>query len=106
MCPIAKSLFTRKTHTLRILLLNISLSATLLRLSNIMLLLSLNLRLPITRQASDGSTDSAPNPVRDTTAEVVELALSLLGLALSILFAACLLQVLLLPISFVHHQNI
>lgn len=68
------------------LLLNISLRTSLLRLARIMLFLSLQLRLAVSSHTCDSTTDSTSDTVRDAGAEVVELALSFLALTGSVLF--------------------
>jgi hypothetical protein len=80
---------------LRVLLLDIRFGTSLLGLSNIMLLLSLQLRIPITGNTCDGSANGTSHTVCNTRAKVVELALGFLTLAFSVLLGACALEVLL-----------
>lgn len=61
------------------------LRTTLLRLSNIMLLLCLQLRISITRDTSNSSTNNTRDAVRDARAKIGELPLSFLPLAFGIL---------------------
>jgi hypothetical protein len=63
------------------------LGTTLLGLADIMLLLGLELGFTITGKTSDGSTNGTANSVGDTRAQVAELTLSLLTLALGILLS-------------------
>lgn len=65
-------------------------------LANIMLLLSLQLRIPITSDTSGGAANSTSDTVCDARAEVVELALGFLGFAFSVLLGASTLEVLLM----------
>jgi hypothetical protein len=53
-----------------------------------MLFLGLQLCVPITSDTSDGSANGTSDTVCDTRAEVVELTLSFLTLALSVLLGA------------------
>ena len=59
-----------------------------------MLLLSPQLGLPITSHARDGASHGTGDAVGDAGAEVAELALGFLGLALGVLLAAGALQIL------------
>lgn len=80
---------------LRVLLLDIVLSTTLLALANIVFLLSINLSIAVTSDSSDGSSNSTTDSVADTRGQVVDLALSFLALAGSVLFLTFTLQALL-----------
>jgi hypothetical protein len=79
---------------LRVLLLNIVLGTSLLRLPNIMLLLSLQLRIPITSDTSDCTTNGTSNPVCDSGTEIIELALGFLAFSFGVLLSACALKIL------------
>lgn len=70
---------------LSILLLDIRLSATLLRLTSIVLILVLELLRPITRDAGNSTTNSTLRTIGNTRSEIIQLALSLLALAGGIL---------------------
>jgi hypothetical protein len=74
--------------------LNVDLSASLLSLADIMLLLSLDLSLAVTGNASNGALNSASGTVGDTRAEVVELTLGFLAFAFGVLLGTCALEVL------------
>jgi hypothetical protein len=82
------------TTFLRVLLLDIKLRTTLLCLSHVMLLLSTQLRLAVTRDTSYSTTKSARDAVGDAIAEVIELSLGFLAFAFSVLLGACALEVL------------
>jgi hypothetical protein len=71
----------------------------LLRLSNIMLILRLLRRLPITPNTRNSTPYRARNTVRDTRAEIVELPLGLLSFPLSVLFLAGFFPILLKTLS-------
>lgn len=94
-----KTLPINHTPHLSILLLNIGLRTPLLRLPNIMLLLRLQLCLPITRNTSNGTSNSTRDAVCDAGAEVVELALCFLAFAFGVLLGACALEILLFCVS-------
>lgn len=64
-----------------------------------MSLLGLELRLAVARDAGDGAAHRARDAVRSPRAEVVELALCFLALALGGLLLALLLEVLLLSLE-------
>lgn len=71
------------------LLLNVVLGATLLRLAGVVLVAVVLLSLGVTCEARDRGAHSASDAVANTRDIVVDLALSLLVLALLILVAAC-----------------
>jgi hypothetical protein len=73
---------------LRVLLLDIRLSTSLLGLANVMPFLGLQLCVPITSDTSDASANGTSDTVCDTSAEVVKLTLSFLTLAFSVLLGA------------------
>lgn len=75
-----------------VLLLDISLRTTLLRLADIVSLLSGKLGITVTSDTSDSSLDGASDTVGYTASEVVDLALSFLSFARSVLLLAFLLQ--------------
>jgi len=58
------------------------------------LLLRLQLRLATAREASNSTTHRASDAVRNTAAEIIQLALRFLGLAFGILLPALLLEIL------------
>jgi hypothetical protein len=66
--------------------LDIQLCTPLLRLSCIVLALSLELCLTVTSDSGNGSAQSASDTVRHTGTQVVELALGFLSSAAGILF--------------------
>lgn len=68
------------------------LSTTLLSLSGIVLILVLGLLDAITGQARDSASYGASDAVRSSRGKIVELATSLLLLALEVLFTARLLE--------------
>ena len=70
------------------------LRAALLCLASIVLLIVLGLGTGVAGQASDSAADSAGDAVANARGEIVKLALGLLLLALKVLFAALLLEVL------------
>lgn len=74
-----------------ILLLDVVLGTALLGLALIMLILCLQLSFAVTSNTGDGATNSTSNPVSNARAEVVELTLGFLCLALGVLFLALLL---------------
>lgn len=76
---------TTSRSNLRVLLLNVSLGSSLLSLADIMLLLSLQLSITVTSNACNSTLDGTSGTVGNTRAEVVELALSFLGLAFGVL---------------------
>jgi hypothetical protein len=80
---------------LRILLLDIVLSTSLLSLANIMLLLSLQLCVSITSNTRNGALDGTSSTVCNTRAEVVELTLGFLAFAFGVLLGTCALKILL-----------
>lgn len=63
------------------LLLYIRLGTPLLRLADVVSVLSGSLGLAVASNARDGAPDSTSDPVGDTTGEVVDLALRFLALA-------------------------
>jgi hypothetical protein len=83
---------------LRVLLYNVVLGATLLSLADIMLLLSLQLCVTVTGKTCNGTLDGTSCTISDARAEVVELTLSLLGLAFGVLLGTRSLEVLSLQI--------
>jgi len=76
------------------LLLDVVLSTPLLRLAGVMLMLILGLLGAVSRQACDGTSDGACNPISCPRGEVANLATSLLLLSLKVLLTSGLLQVL------------
>lgn len=81
----------------------------LLRLPHVMLLLSLQLSLTITRKTSDSSANSTSDAVRDAGAEIVELALGFLTFAFGVLLGTCFLEVLFaykISLSFVKSMKV
>lgn len=74
------------------LLLHIRLRTTLLRLADIVSVLGSSLGLTVTSKASDGASNGASDTVSDTASEVVDLTLSFLALACSILLLTFMLQ--------------
>lgn len=83
------------------LLLDVVLGTALLGLAGVVLLLVLGLGARVTRDAGDGAAHGAGDAVCDARAEVRELALGLLLLALEVLLAALGLQRLLLGVMLV-----
>jgi hypothetical protein len=79
---------------LRCLFLQISLNTTLPRLALVVLLLRFCLLRLVTRQTSDSTTNRSSNTILNALAEIADLALSFLGLALLVLLDALLLQAL------------
>lgn len=77
------------------------LGTALLGLAGVVLLLVLGLGARVTRDAGDGAAHGAGDAVCDARAEVRELALGLLLLALEVLLAALGLQRLLLGVMLV-----
>jgi hypothetical protein len=80
------------TDPLWVLLLDIRLRTTLLRLTNVVPLLSSNLGIAIAGDSSNGALGRASNSVGNTTSEVVDLALSFLSFARGVLLLAFLFQ--------------
>lgn len=76
------------------LLLDVSLSAALLSLASVVLLLVLGLSTLVASYTSDGAADSTGDTVGDARAQVGELTLGLLLLALEVLLTAGGLEVL------------
>ena len=79
---------------LRVLLPNVVLGTSLLRLPNIMLLLSLQLRIPITSDTSGCASNGTSNAVCDSGTEIIELALGFLAFSFGVLLGACSLKIL------------
>lgn len=77
-----------------VLLLDIMLGTTLLGLSNIMLLLSLQLSITVTSDTSDSTSNGTSNTISNTRAEIAELTLSLLTLSFGVLLGSLALEVL------------
>jgi hypothetical protein len=78
----------------RIALGHFSLDSTLLGLAIVMLLLGSGLSVGIASQSSHGAADCATDTVSKTTAQVLELTLRFLSLALLVLLSTLLLQIL------------
>lgn len=76
------------------LLVKVSLDAALGSLASIVLCLSLDLLVAVASQTSNNPTNRAGDAVRDALAQVAELTLSFLGLALLILVDSLLLEAL------------
>jgi hypothetical protein len=74
------------------LFLDVVLGAALQGLAGVVLLLIFCLGSRVARQASGGVADGASDTVRDARAEIVELALGLLLLALEVLLTTGLLE--------------
>jgi hypothetical protein len=68
------------------------LRSPLLRLANIMFLLSSLLRLTVTRQACNCTANRAPDSVRHAVGEIVDLALRFLAFTGGVLLLAFLLE--------------
>jgi hypothetical protein len=81
-----------KSPLILVLLLDVSLSTTLLRLANVVSFLSSSLGVTVASQTSDGASDCTSDAVGDPAGKVVELTLSFLALACGVLLLTFMLQ--------------
>jgi len=79
-------------HLGLVLFLDIGLRATLLRLANVVPVLSSGLGLAVTSKPRHGALDRTSNAVGDAAGEVVDLALGFLALACGVLLLPFMLQ--------------